>query len=207
MARPKNPALEKQRKDDLIATVLQMLTAGSSTSLSLDRVAKKAGVSKGMLTYYFRSKDELIIESIRRYHRDQQAMLSQIMELPMPANTKLNLLIQAAFPSKERILEELKFQVEVWTYAKQFPEVMEAVSHSYRSFRQACEAMLQRGIEDGGVFVSETEWTYRMIHALVDGLTFQVAADPDLNIDELVPRLMQMVELLLGMNAQQKGAL
>ena len=37
-------------------------------------------------------------------------------------------------------------------------------------------------------------WTYLMIHALMDGLTFQLALDPELDADETRTRAMAVID-------------
>ncbi len=55
--------MEKIRKRQVIEAALHQLCIGNLTAFTLDKVAKRAGVSKGVVTYYFKNKEELIFKS------------------------------------------------------------------------------------------------------------------------------------------------
>ncbi len=200
VARIKDPKLEQRRREQIMRTTRELLTSGSFASLTLSRVAEKAGVSKGLLTYYFGSKDQLIIETIRQYHTEQSALLLGLVALPLPAEAKLRLMVDATLPSQHSVQEELKFQVEVWSFAKTRPEAIEAVQASYRHFRDACGQLLDQGIEDGSVVVADRDFTYRVLHALIDGLSFQLAVEPDIDMVALRGDTLRLFQHLLGIS-------
>lgn len=182
---------------DAVFRLLSAPNAGNIAKLTFDRVARAAGVSKGLVTYYFPSKDELLIATIRHYHEQQHQMLSALVLIDAPAEALLPRLVEAAFLSRESVEAELRFQVEVWSFAKDRPDALEAVAESYRAFRSACEALLHRGVEEGYVTAIDRDWAYLFMHALVDGLSFQLALDPDLDVGELQRRTTLLFERLL----------
>ena len=197
MARIKDPKLEQRRREQIISTTRELLTQGSFASVTLAAVAESAGVSKGLLTYYFGSKDQLIVETIRAYHAEQAALLLGLVALPMPPMAKLKLLVDAAIPSQLSVQEELKFQVEVWSFAKTQPDAIEAVKESYRAFREACEALLDQGIADGTIEVENKRFTYRVLHAVMDGLSFQLAVEPNIDMAALRSDTLDLFQQLL----------
>lgn len=198
MARTKDPALERQRKAQIVATVYRLLVEGSFHEATLQRVAKEAGVSKGLVTYYFPNKDALILETIARYHGRQRELLEGIAASRLPVEERLRLLVDAAFPSRRSVTDELRFQTEVWSFAKTRPEVWEAIARSYRAFKGACQALVEVGHREGYVTAEDLDDVYLLIHALVDGLTFQLAVDESLAIDAVKRRLLGLIEQLLG---------
>lgn len=198
MARTKDPKLERRRREQIMKTTRELLTSDSFASLTLAQIAKEAGVSKGLLTYYFGSKDQLIVETIRAYHAEQSALLQGLVALPLPALAKLRLMVDATMPSQHSVQEELKFQVEVLSFAKTRPEALEAVKESYRQFRLASEQLLDQGIEDGTIVVEDKGFTYRVLHALIDGLSFQLAVEPDIDMVALRNDTLRVFQQLLG---------
>lgn len=55
---------ERRTREQLIEAAQQVVLAGGAGTLTLDAVAREAGVSKGGLLYHFPSKDDLIIAMI-----------------------------------------------------------------------------------------------------------------------------------------------
>ncbi|MBW2455488.1 MAG: TetR/AcrR family transcriptional regulator [Deltaproteobacteria bacterium] len=198
MAKTKNPELEQRRKAQITDTVVRLLVEGSHRSLTLDRVAREAGVSKGMVTYYFDSKDQLIVAAIERFLEEQQRALHTIVREPRPAAERLHRLIEVALPDREILEVQVQLQLEVLSFAKTNPEAADQVRRSYVQFRETCEEMIAVGIDEGYVTVADSRWIYLVLHALVDGMAMQLALDRSLDVTEARRRIFELVESLLG---------
>jgi AcrR family transcriptional regulator len=197
MAKTKNPELEQQRKALIIDTVARLLSEGSHRQLTLERVAHEAGISKGMVTYYFSSKDQLILQTIHHFLDRQGRRLMAIASSELPIRERLQELLATALPDRETLERDVRFQAEVLSFAKDVPEAYEAVRRSYVAFRQACEALVVMGIEEGYVTAPDARWTYVLLHSLLDGLAVQITMDPDLDADEARRRALALVDELL----------
>lgn len=206
MARTKDAKLEQRRRAQIMRTTRELLTSSGYEALTLARVAEDAGVSKGLLTYYFGSKDELVVQTIRDYHAEQEQLLVGLVALPLPADAKLRLVVDAMLPSQQSVLDELKFQIDVWSFAKTRPEALDAVKSSYRQFRHACEQLLEQGIADGSLMVQNKGFTYRVIQALIDGLSFQLAVESDVDMVALRNDTLNLFQTLLGISEGSANA-
>lgn len=198
MARTRDPELEERRRQQVMLTVYRLLASDSFAAMTLARVAREAGVSKGLVTYYFKNKDQLIVETIRSYHEEQERQLLQVVEHPKPPRELLRGLVSLAFPSQALVELELRFQIEVWSFAKTRPEAWQAIAASYQRFRGVCEKLLQRGVDEGWLRPERIPWLYRFIQALADGLSFQVALEPELDVDALRAELCDLIDRLLA---------
>ncbi|MCA9580005.1 MAG: TetR family transcriptional regulator C-terminal domain-containing protein, partial [Myxococcales bacterium] len=120
--------------------------------------------------------------------------LEAIVALPgVAVQDKLRLLVHAAFPSTEAVEREVRLQSEVFSFAKDEPAARAAVVASYRRFRDACAALLEEGAKEGLTTTTDREWAYLFIHALIDGLTFQLAVQPELDLAGLRVRLERVI--------------
>ncbi len=182
MARPKAPELEAQRRAMVLDAVQALLAEASWTKMTLDAVAARANVSKGVVTYWFDSKDALIVAAVQRFHDAYGHRLSEAVLVEAPARERMRTLIEVAFPSRAQVTREVRFQAEVWSFAKSNAEVAKRVREAYASFRLASEALIIVGRDAGYITTSHTEDLYRCVHALIDGLSLQVAFDPKANI-------------------------
>jgi AcrR family transcriptional regulator len=191
--------LEARRRRELLDVTITLLGEEAFHAVTQDKVARAAGVSKGVVTYYFPTKADLLVAAIRRYHEQVREGLDLIVALPdLSVQAKLRLLVQAAFPSAQAVEREVRFQSEVWSFAKDEPAARAAVVDSYRSFREACATLLSEGEREGLPTTSEREWAYLFIHALIDGLTFQLAVQPELDLAGLRARLERVIIALAG---------
>ena len=73
------PAAENRRRAILAAT-LRIVAASGIDAVTHRRVAAEAGVPLGSTTYYFRSRDEMLLEAFRQYIADTSAMIVSISE-------------------------------------------------------------------------------------------------------------------------------
>ncbi len=197
MARKRDPELEKQRRAQIMRTVFGLLVEGSHRALTLDAVAREAGISKGVVTYWFKSKDALIVSTIRHFIDVQMALLEAVMRSPRDARERLRLMVEAAFPSREEVERQLRFQVEVWSFAKGRPEALDAVRESYRAQRAALLELLQAGTTEGYVTNPDVDDLQLLIQALTDGMSLQIALDPELDIDAIKGRLLDLIDRAL----------
>ena len=202
MAKTKNPQLEERRKAQVIETVQRLMTESSYKTMTMDMVAREAGVSKGLINYYFKSKDDLIVQTIHAYHqREAEIMLSIVNDDSLAARERVKKLIATAFPSRKAVEDELRFQTEVRSYAKTNEDAWQAAGESYKGFRVALEQLLRKGMNDGYVTrdmdEEEVKWTYLFFHSMVNGLTFQVTLDKSIIIDDLRDRLLSHLDRMV----------
>ncbi|NJC21640.1 DNA-binding transcriptional regulator YbjK [Arthrobacter pigmenti] len=96
MARPNT---QKQRRTELVEATLQAASAQGLRTLSLSDVAKKAGLTRGALLYYFDDLDALLVEAHRagteRFCDRRDELISQ----QETAAGKLRVAIDAGLPS------------------------------------------------------------------------------------------------------------
>ncbi len=198
MARTKDPGLEARRRRELLDHTIELLGESAFHSVTQERVARAARVSKGVVTYYFPTKTALLVAAIRRYHeRVREALEAIVADASLATRDKLRLMIFAAFPSRRDVEREVRFQTEVWSYAKDEPAARTAVEQSYRDFRVACARLLDAGAREGLVTTRDREGAAQLIHALIDGLSFQLAVSPDLEVEALRARLEQLIVALV----------
>ena len=57
-------------REQIILAADQLFYAGSMASVSMDRIAERAGVTKKTLYYHFRSKDDLLAAYVEAPHED-----------------------------------------------------------------------------------------------------------------------------------------
>ena len=194
MARTKDPELEAQRRASVLDAVQALLAEESWTQMTLAAVARRAGVSKGVVTYWFPTKDELIIAAVERFHVSYAERLVDAATTTTDPRARMRALIEVAFPSRAQVTREVRFQAEVWSFAKSNAAMSKKIRDAYASFRTACEALIHVGTETGYITTNHRADLQRSVHALIDGLSVHVAFDPKADIREVRELVLFRVE-------------
>lgn len=194
MARTKDPELERQRRQQVADATIDLLTELPWGSVSLTRVAERAGVSRGVVTYWYDSKEALLRAAVERFHERYSERLLALAATPVPVRERLVLLLEAVLPDRDTLRREAAFQAEVYSFAKAHPDVLEPMADSYLRFHGIAEALVQIGRVEGFVTATDTQHTARFIHALIDGVSLHVAHDESLRLPQVRERLLVLID-------------
>lgn len=84
-------AFESMREDtrQKIETVALSLFARKGLSVTVDEIAREAGISKGLLYNHYPSKDALIVEFVRRATNTSSRFIKEITDGDAPAAVKI----------------------------------------------------------------------------------------------------------------------
>jgi len=74
------PQYKEEAKERIIQAALDVYAEKGPYEATMDDVAKKLGVSKGALYLYFKSKDELLYEIIKRPEQSVRRFLQSLLE-------------------------------------------------------------------------------------------------------------------------------
>ena len=91
-------------------------------------------------------------------------------------------------PDAQHIRREVAIQAEVLSYVKGHPDAAASLAHAYDSFRMATAGLVALGRSEGLIH-SDRPGLPDMVHALIDGLTLRIAADPDADVERLRAQL------------------
>src|SRR3954447_2339118 len=66
-----------ERRSQLLAVGLELFSDSSFDSVSIDEIARRVGISRGLLYHYFSSKRDFYVEIVRLAARDLLSRLGQ----------------------------------------------------------------------------------------------------------------------------------
>lgn len=84
---------EKMRRAQVINAALECLAEKGFEDLTLDMVAEKAGVSKGVLMYYFSNKKDMMLKAFDAFLEYYNDMVEAVITPRMTAEEMLDLMI------------------------------------------------------------------------------------------------------------------
>ncbi len=177
------------------ASVAARGIAGST----FDVVARQAGVSRGLLHYYFGSKERLLVEVVRR----ESEVRGQRLHQAVAGATGADELIEALVRSLEEILGEGKNPMvtfyELLTLGQRNAEIAAELAELAHRTRTRLADALRAGSE-AGVFELRAEPGHvaGFLFALADGVTIRRLSEPDLDVRPLIDQAAAAARALLA---------
>lgn len=172
-------------------------------------VAERAGIGKGTVYEYFRSKEDLFLRLFDWY--TNEAFASMLGELQTPTGSAVDALKRSGetlLASCQQMLPFYPLTLEFWS-ASTAPEFKERLVDEfralYRRFRAALSAAIRDGIEQGelGPHVNP-EAVAAVLVSAYDGLFLQAWFDP--SFDPVASGRHFLEVLLKGMAVDRPGA-
>jgi AcrR family transcriptional regulator len=160
------------------ASVAEVGIAGST----FDRVSAKAGVSRGLLHYYFGTKERLLVEVIRR---DTEVRIEELGGALRAART-VDEVIAAFAETFQRTVEQERGYVfmvsELFVAGHNNPEVLSALGQLYNRARTEFAEILRDKEAEGVVRLRfDAESVIWHLFAAGDGAVVQQLSDPSVD--------------------------
>jgi AcrR family transcriptional regulator len=162
--------------DAMRTSVAQRGVAGST----FDHVARQAGVSRGLLHYYFGTKEQLLAEVVRR---DSDLRISELEERLAGARSADDF-VALLRTSLERMLADdpdfVTLMFELFTLSRRNDEIAAEFAQLLSRARDHVAALLDAKQREGVVHLhAGAEAVTDVLFALGDGLAIRMLADPE----------------------------
>jgi AcrR family transcriptional regulator len=190
--------LEGDKAQRIIAAMRASVATRGAAGSTFDHVAREAGVSRGLLHYYFGSKERLLVEVVRQDcdHR------IRAMDERLAGAASVDEVMQALVIGLEEFLGEPSSQAviyEMLSASRHSEEIRAELAELYRRWRDHMAVAL-REKERSGVVTLEAapEAVASMLLALGDGFGIQVITDPDWDRDAAFGLGLRLARQMLG---------
>jgi AcrR family transcriptional regulator len=190
--------LEGEKAQRIIEAMRASVGKRGVASSTFDVVAREAGVSRGLLHYYFGSKERLMVEVVRSDCDARVAALEENLATATSADEFVAFLVQTleAFLSDEPGQSVL---YEMLSASRRSEEIRAELAELYRRWREQLAEALRDKQQEGVVSLdAEPEAVAALLFALGDGMGLQVISDPEWNSAPAFELGIQTVRRLLG---------
>ena len=165
--------LATERKKQIIESTIECISRYGYNNFSMQDVARIAGVSKGIIHYYFLNKEELMMAVLDRVAGDIEALLTHATRQTNDPLERLKIIINHMFSLAIEKKEYYCINMDFWTQINQKEEVRRAVAAHYAKFRTAIAAIIQNGMDTGVFIGDDASFKASLVMALVDGMSLQ----------------------------------
>jgi AcrR family transcriptional regulator len=151
-----------------------------ATGATFDHVAREAGVSRGLLHYYFGTKERLLAEVVRRDCDLRMERLSATAAGAGSADALIGALGGSLLELMEENPEFFVILLELHTLARQNREVADELAELHRRVRRHLAGILAAAQGQGAVRLDdEPEIVSEVLFSLADGLAMRMLAEPE----------------------------
>lgn len=182
---PKSPTDEKTERILKAARSILAQKGYGGTTIAL--VAREAGVSRGLLHYYFKNKEEILARVLRANMELSVALVGSVFERARTAKAFSKLLTQILRDVMEQDPEFFNLFFEGVAVARQSSLVKEELESLYGSFRKALQQGLTEMAKEGEINPPfPIEGLAPLITGMLDGMGLQLVTEPELMDDPVV---------------------
>lgn len=181
--------------DAMRASVALRGVAGST----FDHVAREAGVSRGLLHYYFGSKERLLAEVVKRDTELRMAALDEQLATASSAGDFIEMLRRTLDQMLRDDTEFLTLSFEAFTLSRRNPDIAAEFAELIRRTREHVAGVLAAKQDEGVLELrADPEAIAEILFGLGDGLALRILAEPERDHRETVHAGTLAVAALIG---------
>jgi AcrR family transcriptional regulator len=168
-----------RRRAQIVRATIRCLARAGYSGLTMKTVAREAGVSQGILHYYFADKRAILVAALDAVTADLDRRVAAAQARgARDARARLRALVTACL---RLALEEREFWVvfvEFWGEMMHDERLREINAALYRRMRRQIGALVAEGIRAGTFRRVDTMQAAAVILALLDGVSLQLTFEP-----------------------------
>jgi AcrR family transcriptional regulator len=198
VSRPRSRELSGVKAARIVESMRASVAARGIAGSTFDHVAGEAGVSRGLLHYYFGTKEQLLIEVVRRECDVRTERLEQAIGAAGDAEHVLDALVRSfedwlgGGPAPVMIYEML-------TLAQRNEEIAAELAELGRRTRSHLSDALERKRTDGVLSLRvDSELAAMFLFALADGVIVRRLSEPELDIGPLTEQAIVAARAVLS---------
>ncbi len=197
LATAREPDREKASRivEAMRASVAERGIAGAT----FDQVARAAGVSRGLLHYYFGSKERLLVEAVRRECDVRDELLERAIDDAASAEQVLDALVESFedFLGKGPAMAVMFH--EMLTLAQRNPDIAAELADLGRRTRSHLSESLRAKSEAGVLALrDDPDAVAAFLFVLADGILVRRLSEPDFDIQPLMEQSVAAARALLS---------
>ena len=164
---------ELDRREHLMAAAARVLVRDGSAGMRVRDVAVEAGVSTGIVHYYFGSKDEMLVDALRWAIGKPAERFADIRRDGDHLKV-LATLLEVSLPHPGVLFDEYVLWLELWTAVTHDSTLQPLCEELAADYREELLRLVIEGTEAGAFHpVAAPEVVAERISAMVDGLCFR----------------------------------
>ncbi len=174
--------LESEKAKRIVDAMRESVAARGAAGSTFDHVAREAGVSRGLLHYYFGTKERLLVEVVRRDSEIRLAALGTSLGDAQTADDFIDAMVRSLEQLIGRDPGFVVLMHELFTLSRRNEEIAEELATLARAARSDLATSLKAKQDEGVVRLGDDPGAVAgVLLALADGLALRFLTEPDLD--------------------------
>ncbi|MDF4253231.1 TetR/AcrR family transcriptional regulator [Streptomyces sp. WMMB303] len=158
-----------QPREQLLATAMEMIAERGLDRLTMAALGREVGMSSGHLVYYFKTKDELLLQTLQWSEEQLGSARRTALARRVPARERLDALVALYLPQGHRD-PHWALWLEVWNRSQSGDDEMRARQLELElSWHRDLVALLVEGTSRGEFAAVDADRFATRTRALLDG--------------------------------------
>ncbi len=166
---------EGERRAQILRAARSVFVEKGYLAARVQDIAKRAGLSKGAVYFYFSSKRELFLALVAEENKNTYSFLEAAEADERPAVVKLLDLGQKYLDYFAGLKSPPRFFLMMTEMAVRDDEIRATVQAVHHRFVAAAARILEQGMDEGTIRRGDPDAMARMLKAIIDGLAGQSA--------------------------------
>lgn len=178
--------MKQSRRDQIVRVAIETIAALGYAQASIGRITERAGISKGVFTYHFASKDELMEQIVHEVYAAAARFMRPWMESETTPGGMLRAYIQSNLAFMEENRDAIVALIEILLNSRTPDGKLRFAGEYDDSILEPLIHILKWG-QETGEFKAFTERSCRVtaaaIRSAIDGVAHRFAMNPGLDIN------------------------
>lgn len=164
------PNVSLERQEQILNAAEKVFSERGLSGARMDDIVQEAGLSKGALYWYYKSKDAVILALMERVLERELRLATKLVESPEPAGERLQTLMRLALSDIAGMGRLLPLAYEFLAMASRRKAVRQAMGEYYRRYAALLSEIIQQGIDSGEFAELDVEQAALSVIAMLEGL-------------------------------------
>lgn len=173
---------KEAKKMEILHAAMQVFAQKGVVKTKIIDIATTAGVGKGTIYEYFRSKEEIFISAYTYFSKTTESMVQKALSKEDDPLKQLELILTISLDAFMHIGEEFAdIMMEFWAEGirNKNQDILDAINLKgvYSDYRKMVQQILKKGIEKGVFKPMDTKSTASVLIGALDGIMLQWIMD------------------------------
>lgn len=165
------------RRSQLTRAAYKMVGQKGYYNFTIRDIAREAGLSTGLVHYYFKDKEDLLLNLLKEINRNMTIILNRAISVIDNPKDKLETFMDQAFDLVHTEKDYFYIVIDFWSQVNKNERMKRANIKLFQSYRDECMKILREGVEKGVFNPIDVEYTAAFIISLIQGMIIQHVID------------------------------
>lgn len=187
------------RRSQLTRAAYNVVAQKGYYEFTIRDIAREAGLSTGLVHYYFKNKKDLLLNLLKEINRNMLVLLNRNISKADDPREKLNIFMTQAFDLVKNEKDYFYIVIDFWTQVNKSERMKLANSKLFKSYRDEITKILQEGITKGFFTEMDVDYTAAVIISIIQGLIIQYVIDTNaFNYDDYTKKVIKHINDLVS---------